>query len=148
MDGDAVASVELDRAAEEADRGRAGLVVEDLCVGQAGGVVDRDVHELPAARASPRVRRDGAVGVVAPAAGDAMSGAVNDPSELLDVDVDQLAGTLALVALGGLQPSRPSLPIPIRVRIPETVESAIPRHSAISGPVNRNRRSAAIASTR
>ena len=40
------------------------------------------------------------------------------------------------------------MPIPIRVRIPDTVESAIPSTSAISGPVNRSRRSAAIAWTR
>ena len=40
------------------------------------------------------------------------------------------------------------MPSPIRVRIPETVESAIPKHSAISAPVIRSRRNAAIASTR
>src|SRR3954471_4147646 len=48
----------------------------------------------------------------------------------------------------GSSPKRPSLPIPIRVRIPDTVDSAIPSVSAISGPVNRNRLRAAIASTR
>jgi hypothetical protein len=32
--------------------------------------------------------------------------------------------------------------------MPDTVESAIPSSSAISGPVNRNRRNAAIASIR
>jgi hypothetical protein len=40
------------------------------------------------------------------------------------------------------------LPIPILVKIPDTVDSAISSSSAISGPVNRNRRNAAIASTR
>src|SRR3954471_20119927 len=48
----------------------------------------------------------------------------------------------------GSSPKRPSLPIPIRVRIPDTVDGAIPSVSAISGPVNRNRLRAAIASTR
>jgi len=40
------------------------------------------------------------------------------------------------------------LPIPIRVRIPETVESAMPSVSAISGPVKRSLLSAAITSIR
>ena len=48
LDGDAVAGVVRDRAAQEPDRGGGLLVGEDLDVGQAGGVVDRDVHELPA----------------------------------------------------------------------------------------------------
>jgi len=34
----------------------------------------------------------------------ALAVTVLDPPELLDIDVDQLPGTLALVALGGLQP--------------------------------------------
>ena len=58
-----------------------------------------------------------------PAAGHALARAALDASELLDVDVDQLARPLALVADGGLQAQRPSLPIPSRVRIPDTVES-------------------------
>jgi hypothetical protein len=36
----------------------------------------------------------------------------------------------------------------MRVRIPDTVETGMPNSSEISGPVNRNRRSAAIASIR
>ena len=67
-----------------------------------------------------------------------------DPSELLDVDVDQLTGTGTFVALGGLEPERPSLPIPIRARTPDTVEIAIASVSAISAPVIRSRLSAAI----
>ncbi len=39
------------------------------------------------------------------------------------------------------------MPSPIRVRTAETVESAIVRQNAISAPVIRNLRSAAIAST-
>ena len=39
----------------------------------------------------------------------------------------------------GSRPTWPSLPMPILARIPDTVESAIPDTSAISGPVNRNR---------
>jgi hypothetical protein len=40
------------------------------------------------------------------------------------------------------------VPSPIRVRIPDTVESGIPNSSAISAAVIRNRRNAAIARTR
>ena len=45
-------------------------------------------------------------------------------------------------------PSRPSLPIPIRRKMPETVESGIVSVSAISAAVIRNRRSLAITATR
>ena len=54
----------------------------------ARGVVDADVDELPA----------GAARAALPAiAGDAVADAL-EAAELLDVDVDQLAGLLALVA--------------------------------------------------
>src|SRR5436309_16136979 len=48
LDADAVTREERDGAAQEADRGRRLLVVENFDVGQAGAVVDRDVDELPA----------------------------------------------------------------------------------------------------
>src|SRR3954447_24090526 len=48
LDGDAVASVEVDGALEEGDRGGCLLVGEDFDVGQAGAVVDGDVHVFPA----------------------------------------------------------------------------------------------------
>ena len=51
LDGDAVAAVERDGAAQERDCGGGLLVAEDFDVGQAGAVVDGDVHELPADRA-------------------------------------------------------------------------------------------------
>jgi hypothetical protein len=80
---------------------------------------------------------------------DAVSGAVVEPTELLDADVDQLTGSLALVALRGLEPKPAELAHPAGpVRIPETVESAIQSDSAISASVNRNRLSAAISSAR
>jgi len=44
--------------------------------------------------------------------------------------------------------SRDSLPSPIRVKIPDTVEAGIESASAISAPVIRNRRSAAISAIR
>ena len=39
--------------------------------------------------------------------GDALAGARLDPTQLLDVDVDELAWARALVALGGLEPEAP-----------------------------------------
>jgi hypothetical protein len=75
--------------------------------------------------------------------------ALADPAQLLDVEVDELARTLALVAVSGSGgSSRDSLPSPIRLSQPDTVESAIERHSAISADVIRSRRSASLAATR
>jgi hypothetical protein len=82
------------------------------------------------------------------AAADAMADLV-DSTELLDVDVDQLAGALSLVAIrrfGRLEPA--ALPKADPQGTAETVESAIPSTSAISAAVNRSRRSAAIVTTR
>ena len=50
LDADAVAAVEGDGAAEEADRGRCLLVGEHLGVGEAAVVVDGDVDVLLADR--------------------------------------------------------------------------------------------------
>src|SRR5215216_4197603 len=80
---------------------------------------------------------EGPVVVLAQPVADALSGAALDAAKPLDVDVDQLAGAGTLVAAGGLEAETPSLPIPMRVRMPETVESAMPSNSAISGPVKR-----------
>ena len=86
--------------------------------------------------------------MLAQAVTDAFAGAALDPAELLDVDVDELARTLMLVAdrLLEPEPAQPTQPEP--VRIPDTVESAIPSVSAISAAVKRNRRSFTITSTR
>jgi hypothetical protein len=106
LDLDAVALEELDRAAQEADGGRRLLVVEDLGVGQARGVVDGDVDELPAGQTALP-----ASGITNPPDGvpahvitaDPVPGAANDAAKLLDIDVDQLARTLTLITLGRLQ---------------------------------------------
>ena len=65
----------------------------------------------------------------AEAVADAFPSAALNPAQLLDVEVDELAGPLVLVADG-------------------RIESAIPNASAISTAVKRSRRSARIASTR
>ena len=72
-----------------------------------------------------------------------------DPAEFLDVDLDELAGAATLLAGGRLGGSIcDSLPSPMGPKTAETVDSGIARHKAISAPVIRNRRSAAMTSTR
>ena len=96
---DAEAGVVGDGGREEGDGALLLLVGQDLREGQAGGVVDRDVDELPAGAARLALLR---------IAGDAMADAL-EAAELLDVDVDQFAGMLALVAadrLGRLERRR------------------------------------------
>jgi hypothetical protein len=51
-------------------------------------------------------------GLVVLAAGRAVPGATLDAAKLFDVDVDQLAGSLALKALGRLEPQTPELAHP------------------------------------
>src|SRR5690606_7115222 len=96
-DGDAEAAVVGDGGLEEGNGALLLLVGQDLREGDARGVVDADVDELPAAAAAAIV-----AGVMA---GDAVADLV-EAAELLDVEVDQLARLLALVAadrLGRLQ---------------------------------------------
>jgi len=72
-----------------------------------------------------------------------------DAREALDVDVDELARSGALVAvrrLGGVSAER--RPSPMRRSQADTVESAMPSSSAISTALMRRRLSASMASTR
>jgi hypothetical protein len=75
------------RPVEEGDGARVALVAQDLDGGKPRGVVDGDVSELPASTA----------GAVPAIASDAVTDPL-DPAELLDVEVEELAGRLALVA--------------------------------------------------
>src|SRR4051812_10968507 len=86
---DAKVRVVGDRGLEEGDRALLLLVRKDLREGDPGGVVDADVDELPSD--APALALTGSV------AGDAMADAV-EAAELFDIDVDQFAGMLALVA--------------------------------------------------
>ena len=81
------------------------------------------------------------------AATNALAGAAFDPTELLDVDVQELARPRALVPERLLEAKPSELAHPDPGQDPETVESAIPSVSAISAAVKRSRRSFAIAST-
>ncbi len=78
----------------------------NLSVGETAVVVDRDVHVLPADRAAnDAVAVDAPwVGMLADPAADALAGAALDPSELLDVDVDELARPRALIPARLLEP--------------------------------------------
>jgi hypothetical protein len=75
---------------EEACAARPTFILEHLHVGEARGVIDRDVKELPAEATRRRL--------AAAIASYAMAGA-REPTELLRVDVDQLAGTAAARAV-------------------------------------------------
>jgi hypothetical protein len=78
------------------------LVGQNLAEGDARGVVDADVDELPTD--APAVALTGAI------AGDAVADLV-EAAQLLDVDMDQFARMLALIAhhrFGGLQISDPA----------------------------------------
>src|SRR5262245_66398630 len=66
--------------------------LHDLAEGHARGVVDADMDILPADAA--------AVALAGAVAGDAVAYLV-EPAELFDVEVDHLAGLLALISAGG-----------------------------------------------
>ena len=94
LHGDAVAGIERDRSSEEADDGGSALIGQDFDVGQAGAVIDRDMHTLPSRGLVPGPESVFADG---PFAADRIShhpgaGAVLDAAESFDVDVDQFAG--------------------------------------------------------
>jgi hypothetical protein len=76
LDDDLVGGEVGDCPAEEPDAGGAFLVVEDLDVGEAGGVVDGDVAVLPA---DPPVRVSGA------SADGAVTGTLKRPSFLMSM---------------------------------------------------------------
>src|SRR5438034_7227260 len=92
-----------DRRFEESDSTLLFLVGQDLREGDAGSVVDADMDELPAGAAGLALLR---------ITGDAMAD-LAEAAELLDVDVDHLAGVLAFVApdrFGRLDVAQPRQP--------------------------------------
>src|SRR3954449_1848606 len=103
LDVDAVAGVERPGAFEKGDRGGGFLVGQHFGVRQASAVIDRDMHAFPADRPFALAGEVRAGRVPAALAGDAMPGAALDPPKLLHIDMDQLAGPGALVALGRLK---------------------------------------------
>jgi hypothetical protein len=136
--------VETQRPLEEADAGRGPLVGEQLDIREPGGVVDADVHEFPAGDAvAARIGE-----AVAAVAGHPMA-APQDAAELLDADVDQLAGPLALVSVGRLerlQPAElaepdPGSGSPARSRAPCPSTPRSPGRSSAHGAAPRSPRS-------
>ena len=103
-------------SAQKRDRGGGFLVGENLGVDQPGRVVDRDVHAFPARRSATNPSPVFEPGGVMTATGDAMPGAALDPPELLDIDMDQLAWSRALIPLRRLQtkPSQLAQPDPLQ----------------------------------
>jgi hypothetical protein len=88
LDGDPVSAVEADDLVEECEGRVGGLVGVDRREAEPGAIVDRHEQVLPACPAGGSHRA---------IAGDAVAG-LDDPSELLDVDVHELSGSRALVA--------------------------------------------------
>ena len=134
---------------EESDRRCRFLVGEHLGVGQAAVVVDGDVDVLPASNAA----------VVAVGVASARLAGVGEPeadtlartadaTELLDVDVHELARPRALVALRWLETEPAKATHAGLVSTADTVECGIDSVSAISAAVIRNCRSLAITATR
>lgn|SRR5680860_29450 len=106
LDLDAVIGEVLDRSAQKPDRGRCLLVGQDLDIGEPGRVVDTDVDELPTHDPATNPGGVGAGADIAapfPVAPTLPSAALDAP-KLLDVDVDQLARPLALIANDGFEP--------------------------------------------
>jgi hypothetical protein len=90
LDMDAAVVEPTERASEEAGGGRRSLIGEDLGVGHSSGVVDGDMDELPTDAAG--LDRVISMDTVADPA---------DAAQLLDIDMDQLARPLLLVANDG-----------------------------------------------
>src|ERR1019366_538053 len=117
--GDGEAFVVGEGGLQEGDGAFFLLVGQDLAEGDARGVVDADVDELPSGAPAPLAGRAPLAG---PIAGDAVADLL-EAAELLDVDVDQLAGGLALIAHHGLG----------RLQVPDPAEPGPPQDAAHRG---------------
>ena len=107
---DAMAPEPTQGAQEESGGGVLALVARHLDISGASGVIDGHMDKIPAR--PPVAAPD-------PCAGDAVAGLVEAP-ELLDIEMDQFARALTLVAADGLgrvdlhQPPQPFPPKPAR----------------------------------
>ena len=89
-DGDAEAGIVIDGSLQEGGSRGSFLVGQDLREGDAGVVVDSDMNVLPA----------GAMDAAAAVAGDATTDGL-ETSDLLDIEVEQIAGSGMFVAHDG-----------------------------------------------
>jgi hypothetical protein len=126
LDLDAVAGEPIDRPRVKDTALSLRSSGEQLAVGEPGGVVEGDMDILPAEASSGGA----SIALAGAIAGDAVAGPL-DATELLDVDVQQLARALALVADDGRRGSRAvSRPRPRRRSTTPTVETGRPRGAA------------------
>src|SRR5260370_15786722 len=95
LDDDAQRCVAGDGGLEEGYGAALALALHEVAEGHAGGVVDADMDVLPADAA--------AVALALAVAGDAMAYLI-ELAELFDVDMDHLAGLLALIPAGWVWP--------------------------------------------
>ena len=123
-DGDAEALVIIYRRLEEGDGAVRLLVGFDFGESDPGMVVDTDVDELPADAA--------AIALSGPIAGDAVADLL-ETTELLDVDVDHLAGRGALIAAYRL--SRFQVAYPIQSQPPQNTADGGRRHRSTSAAI-------------
>lgn len=136
FDRDAMVCEAGERTLAEGGRVLLAFAREDLRVGEAGGVLDGHMDEVPS----------GAFDAVAPVAGDAMAGPDDAAGRSawrlnLGVDVDELPGVLALVADDRrLRIAVDRRPRPSRRMTPPTVARLRPSGQAMASPVSRSRR--------
>src|ERR1700722_16906599 len=134
LDLDAEASKEPQGVEQEKQGGDSLLVRQDFRIGEPGVVVDRQMHIFPADPAG--------LALAGALAGDAVADAI-ELAELFDVDVDDLAGSCALVAADRLGGSRAESRLrPSRFRMRLIVAAETPTSAAICSPVWRCRRKA------
>jgi hypothetical protein len=89
------------RSPQEGASGCASLIGEHLGIGQARGVINGDMDELPAGGAQS-LWAD--LELAAAMAADSVAGTTDaDPPQLLDVQMDELTRALSFIAVGWLQ---------------------------------------------
>jgi len=86
LDGHSLVREPGDRPSQEGGRARCSLIFQNLRVSEPGSIIDGDVDELPTEPSSAK----------SSGSGDSMADCL-DPGKFLDVQVKQLARTLALV---------------------------------------------------
>jgi hypothetical protein len=98
------------------------LVLHYPAEGDAGGVVDADMDELPTDPAR--------VALTSPVTRDAMADPI-EFTQLFDVDVDQFAGAFALIAAHGL--GQFQCRQPVETQPPQNAADGCRRHTGLGG---------------
>src|SRR5436190_1079821 len=141
FDGHPLPGKPAEGALEKADRAALALVRQDLAVSQPGRVIDAHMQRFPADAVM-------AIDHAARSAGDAMPDPGDTP-KLLGIEMDQLAGPLALVSYHRrLRVERGQLAQTEPAQVAPTVETGMLSCRAIAGPLIRCRRKSSISPTR